>query len=154
MYKKSLLYVGSTVGSQNISNNQFYSLGWNKLILHYKYGDGGRIWTFDFSAYNFYWLSSRALTNWIYSQIALTSTSDIMEYLAHGISLFNCRLSGVCPARKARAKSSNVQFPRLPPSVMFGPWGPFEVLPAKFSPWQAQQAVSYTHLTLPTNYSE
>jgi len=26
MYKKSLLYVGSTVGSNNISNNQFYSL--------------------------------------------------------------------------------------------------------------------------------
>jgi len=32
MYKKSLLYVGS----KNMSNNQFYSLGWNKLILHYK----------------------------------------------------------------------------------------------------------------------
>ena len=113
------------------------------LILQYKYGGGGRIWTFDLSAYNFYWLSSRALTNWIYSQIALTSTSDIMEYLAHGISLFNCRLSGVCPARKARAKSSNVQFPRLPPSVMFGPWGPFEAgeLPAKFSPWQEPQDV-------------
>jgi hypothetical protein len=43
MYKKSLLYVGSTVGSKNISNNQFYSLSWNKLILHYKYGGGGRI---------------------------------------------------------------------------------------------------------------
>jgi len=43
MYKKILLYVGSTVGSKNISNNQFYSLGWNKLILHHKYGGGGRI---------------------------------------------------------------------------------------------------------------
>jgi len=43
MYKKSLLYVGSTVGSKNKSKNQFYSLGWNKLILHYKYGGGGRI---------------------------------------------------------------------------------------------------------------
>ena len=43
MYKKSLLYVGSTVGSKNISNNQFYSLSWNKLILHHKYGGGGRI---------------------------------------------------------------------------------------------------------------
>ena len=43
MYKKSLLYVGSTVGSINISNNQFYSLSWNKLILQYKYGGGGRI---------------------------------------------------------------------------------------------------------------
>ena len=38
-----LLYVGSTVGSNNISNNQFYSLSWNKLILHHKYGGGGRI---------------------------------------------------------------------------------------------------------------
>ena len=36
MYKKSLLYVGSTVGSKNMSNNQCYSLGWNKLILHHK----------------------------------------------------------------------------------------------------------------------
>jgi len=43
MYKKSLLYVGSTVGSKNMSNNHFYSLGWNKLILHHKYGGGGRI---------------------------------------------------------------------------------------------------------------
>jgi len=43
MYKKSLLYVGSTVGSKNISNNQFYSLVWNKLILHHKNGGGGRI---------------------------------------------------------------------------------------------------------------
>ena len=42
-YKKSLLYVGCTVGSKNISNNQFYSLGWNKLILHHKNGGGGRI---------------------------------------------------------------------------------------------------------------
>jgi hypothetical protein len=42
-YKKSLLYVGSTVGSKNMSNNQFYSLGWNKLILHHKNGGGGRI---------------------------------------------------------------------------------------------------------------
>ena len=41
--KKSLLYVGSTVGIKNMSNNQFYSLGWNKLILHHKYGGGGRI---------------------------------------------------------------------------------------------------------------
>ena len=40
MYKKSLLYVGSTVGSKNKSNNQFYYLGWNKLILHHKYGGG------------------------------------------------------------------------------------------------------------------
>jgi len=47
MYKKSLLYVGSTVGSINISNNQFYSLVWNKLILHHKNGGGGRIRTFD-----------------------------------------------------------------------------------------------------------
>jgi len=39
MYKKSLLYVGS----KNMSNNQCYSLGWNKLILHHKYGGGGRI---------------------------------------------------------------------------------------------------------------
>ena len=43
MYKKSLLYVGS----KSMSNNQFYSLGWNKLILHHNYGGGGRIWTFD-----------------------------------------------------------------------------------------------------------
>ena len=43
MYKKSLLYVGSTVGSKNKSKNKFYSLGWNKLILHLKYGGGGRI---------------------------------------------------------------------------------------------------------------
>ena len=43
MYKKSLLYGGSIVGSKNKSKNQFYSLGWNKLILHYKYGGGGRI---------------------------------------------------------------------------------------------------------------
>jgi len=35
MYKKSHLYVGSTVGSINMSNNQFYSLSWNKLILHH-----------------------------------------------------------------------------------------------------------------------
>jgi len=41
--KKSLLYVGSTVGSKNKSKNQFYSLGWNKLILQYKNGGGGRI---------------------------------------------------------------------------------------------------------------
>jgi len=47
MYKKSLLYVGSTVGSKNMSNNQHYHLGWNKLILHHKYGGGRRIWTFD-----------------------------------------------------------------------------------------------------------
>jgi len=47
MYKKSLLYVGSTVGSNNMLNNQFYSIGWNHLILHYKIGGGGRIWTFD-----------------------------------------------------------------------------------------------------------
>ena len=40
---KKVLYVGSTVGSKNMSNNQFYSLGWNKLILHRKYGGGGRI---------------------------------------------------------------------------------------------------------------
>ena len=33
MYKKSLLDVVSTVGSKNMLNNQFYSLGWNKLIL-------------------------------------------------------------------------------------------------------------------------
>ena len=37
MYKKSLLYVGSTVGSKNMSNNQYYSLGWNLLILHHIY---------------------------------------------------------------------------------------------------------------------
>ena len=43
MYKKSLLYVGSTVGSKNKSINQFYSLGWNKLILHHKNGGWGRI---------------------------------------------------------------------------------------------------------------
>ena len=43
MYKKSLLYVGSTVGSKYISNNLFYTLGWNKLILHSKNGGGGRI---------------------------------------------------------------------------------------------------------------
>jgi len=42
-YKKSLLYVGSTVGSKNMSSNQFYSLGWNKLILHHKNGGGGKI---------------------------------------------------------------------------------------------------------------
>jgi len=36
MYKKSLLYVGSTVGSKNKSKNKFYSYGWNKLILHHK----------------------------------------------------------------------------------------------------------------------
>ncbi len=40
---KSLLDVGSTVGSKNISNNQFYSISLNKLILLYKYGGGGRI---------------------------------------------------------------------------------------------------------------
>jgi len=43
MYNKSILYVGSTVGSKNMSNNQFYSSGWNKLILHHKNGGGGRI---------------------------------------------------------------------------------------------------------------
>ena len=43
MCKKSLLYVGSTVGSKNMSNNQFYSIDWNKLILQYKNGGGGRI---------------------------------------------------------------------------------------------------------------
>jgi len=39
MYKKSLLYVGS----KSMSNNQFYSYGLNKLILHHKYGGGVRI---------------------------------------------------------------------------------------------------------------
>ena len=43
MYKKSLLSVGSTVGSKNMSNNQFYTFDWNKLILHHKNGGGGRI---------------------------------------------------------------------------------------------------------------
>ena len=43
MYKKSLLYVGSTVGSKNMLKNQIYYLGWNKLILQHKYGGGGRI---------------------------------------------------------------------------------------------------------------
>jgi len=43
MYKKSLLYVGSTVGSKNKSKNQFYSLCSNNLILQHKYGGGGRI---------------------------------------------------------------------------------------------------------------
>ena len=40
MYKKSLLYVGSTVGSKNKSKNKFYSYGLNKLILHHKNGGG------------------------------------------------------------------------------------------------------------------
>jgi len=43
MYKKSLLYVGSTVGSINNSKNQLYFLVWNRLILHHKNGGGGRI---------------------------------------------------------------------------------------------------------------
>ena len=43
MYKKSFLYVGSTVGSKNKSKNKFYSCGLNKLILRHKNGGGGRI---------------------------------------------------------------------------------------------------------------
>ena len=35
MYKKNLLYVGSTFGSRNMSNNQFYYLGWNKITLEH-----------------------------------------------------------------------------------------------------------------------
>jgi len=54
MYKKSLLYVGSTVGSKNMSNNQFYSLGWNKLILHHKNGGGGQDLNLRPSGYEFY----------------------------------------------------------------------------------------------------
>ena len=36
MYKKNLLYVGSTFGSRNMSNNQFYYLGWNKITLEHQ----------------------------------------------------------------------------------------------------------------------
>ena len=42
MYTKSLLYVGSTVGSKNILNNYEYSINWNTLILLFNIGRGGR----------------------------------------------------------------------------------------------------------------
>jgi len=54
MYKKSLLYVGSTVGSKNMSNNQFYSIGWNHLILHHKYWWRGKDLNLRSSGYEFY----------------------------------------------------------------------------------------------------
>jgi hypothetical protein len=43
MYKKSLLCVGSTVGSKNKPKNQIYYLGWNRLISHDKNDDRGII---------------------------------------------------------------------------------------------------------------
>ena len=43
MYKKAFYMLEVLLEVKICQIISFYSLGWNKLILHHKYGGGGRI---------------------------------------------------------------------------------------------------------------